>query len=153
MEKSNLLWKGRPKQGYILDSQFYRSIFLLFFLLGFTFLINFLFPKAGIVFYGAPMIGAVMTSINLFSYQKDKVKREKTGYAIYENRIERNIDGKTDSISRMDINNTVKSKRKGVYSFQFKKTGETKFDNVSILDVDLNSLPGEYAKITCVDKS
>lgn len=153
MEKGSLLWEGKPKQGYILNGQFYRSVFLLFFLLGFTFLINFLFPTADLVFYGAPLLGAVFTSINLFSYQKDKLKREKMEYAIYENVIERRNNGKTDRINREDISKITKTARKGVYSFQFKREGELKFDEVAILDVSLKYLPGKYGEIICVDKS
>jgi hypothetical protein len=153
VDKGRLLWEGKPKQGYILNGQFYRSAFTLFFLLGFTFLVNFLFPTAGLVFYSAPLFGAVFISINLFSYHRDKIKREGTEYSIYENVIERKANGKTDRIYRNEIIKITKSKRKGVYSFQFKKTGETKIDKVSILDVDLKMLPGAYRKITCVDKS
>lgn len=153
MDKGKLLWEGKPKQGYILNGQFYRSAFTLFFLLGFTFLVNFLFPTAGLVFYSAPLLGAVFISINLFSYHRDKVKREETEYSIYENVIERKASGKTDGIKRNEIIKITKSRRKGVHSYQFNTKDESKFDEVSILDVSLHSLPGEYDKIICVDKS
>lgn len=153
MSQSKLVWQGKPRQGFLLDGQFYRAVFLMVFLMGFSTLTLLLAPGNGIMFILPSLLGLGWTGIKLFHYLKDKREREVTTYFIYTDKIVERINESERVLERAHIELIHKFHRQKswVYFFQTKESGN--FHKLGLKFIDLNGLPEPYAHIICVDKS